>query len=308
MALTPIARAILDQFTAQAPDWSQVTALDFRAQSAMMVQPADPADRIVSTEADADGVPVTIYRRAEATGAEPTLVFYHGGGYIACSVASHERLCHRLARLAGCAIVSVEYRLAPEHPFPAAIEDALTALRWVAGNEGGHGLDADRIALGGDSAGATIATVTAMRARDARGPRLRHQLLIYPGTDLLAETESKAAFGSGYFLDAGFAELCVSAYLPEGADRAHPWVSPLRAADLEGLPPATLLTAECDPLRDEGRAYAEALREAGVAVEYREYAGMFHGFASMFGVLPEADAALAEAAAALSAAFAPVKA
>jgi len=303
MPLSPIAQALLDQMTAHAPDWKSIGPLDFRAMSATMVQPADPADRVATRDLDADGVPVRLYRREEAEDGEPVLLFLHGGGYIACSIDSHERLCSRLARLTGCAIVSVGYRLAPEHVFPAAVEDGSTALGWLARTAASLGLDPDRIAIGGDSAGGTLATVTAIRARDGGEPALVHQLLIYPGTDLSGETESQRAFASGYFLDADFAELCIAAYLPDAKDRLHPWASPLRTGSLAGLPPATILTAECDPLRDEGKAYAGRLDAAGVAVDHRMYPGVFHGFASMFGVLPEADQALADAAARLAGAF-----
>ncbi|WP_025291678.1 alpha/beta hydrolase [Sphingomonas sanxanigenens] len=304
MSLTPAARAMLDQLTAQKIDWSRIGAVEFRQMSAAMAQPADPADGVETRDLEADGVPVRLYRRTEAGDApEPVLLFLHGGGYIACSIDSHERLCSRLARLAGCTIVSVEYRLAPEHVFPAAVDDAWTALNWLAREAVALGVDPARIAVGGDSAGGTLATVAAIRARDAGGPGLVHQLLIYPGADLVEQTESRRAFAEGYFLDADFSELCLNAYLPRREDRAHPWVSPSRTASLAGLPPATILTAECDPLRDEGRDYGLRLRAAGVAVDGRTYPGMFHGFVSMFGVLPEADAAVADAAAALAQAF-----
>ena len=303
MPLNATSSAILAHLNASAPDMSAIGPVEFRAYSAAMVQPADPADRITTQDVDADGVPVRIYRRAEAGAAEPVLVFYHGGGYIACGIESHDRLCHRLARLAGCAIVSVEYRLAPEHVFPAAVDDALTALRWVAAHGANHGLDTSRIAVGGDSAGGTLATVTAIRARDEGGPAIRHQLLFYPGADMVGETASAREFGQGYFLDKDFSELCISAYIADPADRAHPWASPLRAADLSGLPPATIMTPECDPLRDEGHDYAHALRAAGVPVSYTVYPGVFHGFVSMFGVVAEADQALNDAAAALATAL-----
>jgi acetyl esterase len=308
MPLNAIAQGMLAQLNANPVDWKSITPIQFRASTAAMVQPADPADHIVSEDADADGVPVRIYRRAEARGDEPVLVFYHGGGYIACGIPSHERLCHRLARLAECAIVSVDYRLAPEHVFPAAVDDALTALRWVAANGHAHGLDTRRIAVGGDSAGGSLATVAALRVRDEGGPALVHQLLFYPGTDLTGETESERLYSDGYFLDSDFSELCLSSYIPDAGDRAHPWASPLLVENLSGLPPATLITAECDPLRDEGRAYADRLNAAGVKASYTDYPGVFHGFASMFGMLPEADQAVAEAAAVLRGAFARVDA
>lgn len=301
-ALSPDAKSLLAAMGSM--DWSRVGALDFRAMSAAMIQPADPDDRIVSRDIDAGGVAARLYRRAESADTiEPVLLFFHGGGYIACSVESHERLCCRLARLAGCAILSVDYRLAPEHVFPAAVEDATTALEWLAANAVQLQLDPQRIAVGGDSAGGTLATVAAIRARDAGGPRLVHQLLIYPGTDLAGETQSERDFATGYFLDADFSELCLTTYLPNPADRAHPWASPLRTPELARLPPATILVAECDPLRDEGETYAARLLDAGVAVEKLRYSGMFHGFVSMFGTLKPADDAVTAAAAALAAAF-----
>ena len=304
MPLNAIAQGMLAQLNAHPIDWATMTPQGFRAISARMEQPADPADRVVHVDADADGVPVRIYRRAEADGAEPALVFYHGGGYIACGLSSHERLCVRLARLAGCAVVSVDYRLAPEHPFPAAVDDALAALRWVAAHGREHGLDTSRIAVGGDSAGGSLATVTALRVRDEGGPALRHQLLIYPGTDLTGETESERLYSDGYFLDSAFSKMCLDAYLPAPLDRGQPWASPLLSPDLGGLPPATVQTAECDPLRDEGKAFADRLAASGVPTRYTDYPGVFHGFASLFGILPEADAAVADAAAALRTAFA----
>ncbi|SFR89576.1 alpha/beta hydrolase [Sphingomonas jatrophae] len=303
MPLSTAAQGLLDQMTAHAPDWKTISPLDFRAMSAAMVRPPEAADRVVTQDLDADGVPVRLFRRDDAEQSEPVLLFLHGGGYIACSVDSHARLCSRLARLAGCAVVSVEYRLAPEHVFPAAVEDADRALAWLAREAAGLGLDPARIAIGGDSAGGSLATVAARHALAQGGPALVAQLLIYPGTDLVLETESRRLFSDGYFLDSDFSKLCINAYVPEAADRTHPDVSPLRADSLAGLPPATILTAECDPLRDEGEAYADRLRAAGVPVDYRMYPGTFHGFASMFGILPEADAALADAAAALASAF-----
>jgi len=304
MPLTPIAQGMLNHFNANPVDWKQVTPQQFRVQSAQMEQPADPADNIEWRDVDAGGVPARVYRRKEAKGAEPTLVFFHGGGYIACGISSHERLCSRLARLAECVVVSVDYRLAPEHKFPAAVDDAFTALRWVARHGPDYGLDVKRLAVGGDSAGGTLATVSAIRARDEGGPALLHQLLIYPGTDLTGETESEKLYRSGYFLDADFSEMCLNSYIPNSGDRAHPWASPLFTKDLGKLPPATIITAECDPLRDEGKAYAEKLNAAGTPASYKDYAGVFHGFASLFGMLPEGDQAVAQSAAALKAAFA----
>ncbi len=295
MPLNETSAGILAFMNANMPSMQGLTAQEFRAYSAQMVQPADPADRVTMQDVDAGGVPARIYRREEAGAAEPVVVFYHGGGYIACGIDSHERLCSRLARLGACAVVSVDYRLAPEHVFPAAVDDALTAARWVAENGAQYGLDTARMMLAGDSAGGTLATVTAARIRDEGGPAIAHQLLIYPGTDMVTDFPSAREFGEGYFLDRDFSELCLNAYLPDSADRAHPWASPSRAAELSGLPAATIMTAECDPLRDGGRLYARQLQDAGIAAEYIEYPGVFHGFASMFGTIAEADQAVEKA-------------
>jgi len=308
MPLNAIAQAMLAHMNANPIDWSAITPQQFRAISATMERPAEPADAVMHADVDAGGVPARIYRRQEAAGPEPVLLFFHGGGYIACGISSHERLCSRLARQAECAIVSVDYRLAPEHVFPAAVDDALTALRWLGQQGEKHGLDTDRIAVGGDSAGGSLATVAAIRARDEGGPVVRHQLLFYPGTDLTGETESERLYSDGYFLDSDFSAMCLDAYLPNAADRAHPWASPLLTPDLSNLPPATILTAECDPLRDEGRAYADRLRDEGVVVRYKDFPGVFHGFVSMFGVLPDADEAIEDAAGELRRAFAKVPA
>jgi len=295
MPLNETSAGILAFMNANMPSMQGLTAQEFRAYSAQMVQPADPADRVTMQDVDAGGVPARIYRREEAGEAEPVVVFYHGGGYIACGIGSHERLCSHLARLGACAVVSVDYRLAPEHVFPAAVDDALTAARWVAEDGAQYGLDTTRMMLAGDSAGGTLATVTAARIRDEGGPAIAHQLLIYPGTDMVTDFPSAREFGEGYFLDRDFSELCLNAYLPDPADRAHPWASPSRAADLSGLPAATIMTAECDPLRDGGRLYARQLQDAGIAAEYIEYPGVFHGFASMFGTIAEADQAVEKA-------------
>lgn len=295
MPLNQTSAGILAFINANMPSMQGLTAQQFRAYSAQMVQPADPADRVTMEDVDAGGVPARIYRREEASGAEPVVVFYHGGGYIACGIDSHERLCSRLARLGECAVVSVDYRLAPEHAFPAAVDDAYAAARWVAEHGAAHGLDTTRLMLAGDSAGGTLATVTAMRIRDEGGPAIAHQLLIYPGVDMIGAFPSAEEFGEGYFLDRDFSELCLNAYLPDAADRAHPWASPSRAADLSGLPPATIITAECDPLRDGGRLYAGQLQAAGTPAAYIEYPGVFHGFVSMFGTIAEADQAVDKA-------------
>jgi len=233
----------------------------------------------------------------------PALVYFHGGGFVIGSLDSHDRLCRALAERAGCKVVAVDYRLAPEHPFPTPLEDALAAFRWVAEKAGELGIDAARIAVGGDSAGGNLAAVLSQRARDEGGPGPCFQLLIYPATDARGGHPSRAKNAEGYLLTEATIDWFRGHYLPDGTDLEDPRVSPLLADDLSGLPPALVATAGYDPLRDEGADYAKALAAAGVAVEHRDHPGMMHGFFNMGGALTVAEAAVDEAAAALRAAF-----
>ncbi len=239
----------------------------------------------------------------EARGDLPCLVYFHGGGWTFCSIETHDATCRKLANGAGCVVVSVEYRLAPEHPFPAAAEDAFAATRWVTRHADALGIDPQRVAVGGDSAGGNLAAVVALMARDRGELELCHQLLVYPITDHDFETLSYRENAAGPLLTRSMMECFWDFYVPDGA-RSDPYVSPLRAKSLAGLPPATVITAEYDPLRDEGEAYALRLREAGVAVTASRYDGMIHGFFGFDEVLPAARKAIDEAAAALGVAFA----
>jgi acetyl esterase len=222
----------------------------------------------------------------------PIVVFYHGGGHVLGSLDSHDGDCRTLSLGADAIVVSVGYRRAPEHPFPAAIEDGLSALRWVAGNAASFGGDAARIAVAGDSAGGNIAAVV---AREARGSvKLAFQLLIYPSLDFTRSHPSHRHFREGYLLTEALLEWFAGHYLGE-RDRAHLCVSPLFADDHAGVPPAMILTAGFDPLRDEAKAYADKLSAAGVPVEYRCYEGLVHGFFSMSDVVDEARRAATDA-------------
>jgi len=245
---------------------------------------------------------VRIYR-PEGTGELPCLVYFHGGGWTFCSIETHDGTCRKLANGAGCAVVSVEYRLAPEHRFPAAAEDAFAAIRWVAEQAEALGVDARRIAVGGDSAGGNLAAVASLMTRDRKGPKLCHQLLVYPITDHDFETGSYRDNAAGPLLTRAMMQSFWDFYVPDG-DRSHPYVSPLRAESLDTLPPATVITAEYDPLRDEGEAYAARLGQVGVSVAASRYDGMIHGFFGFDEVLPDARRAVEEASAALRAAFA----
>lgn len=247
-------------------------------------------------------IPLRLYRPA-AEGAFPVLVFFHGGGWVVGDIATHDTVCRHLANRVGCAVVSVDYRLAPEHKFPAAVEDAFAATAWVADNAAAFGVDAGRLAVGGDSAGGNLAAVVSLMARDRGGPRISYQLLIYPATDAAMRHDSVARFAEGYVLTRSTMRWFYEQYLPSPEDAADWRVSPLVATDLAELPPAYVLTAGYDPLCDEGDAYAERLAAAGVPVVHRRFAGQIHGFATNGRIIRAADAALDEAAAALKRAW-----
>jgi acetyl esterase len=240
-------------------------------------------------------VPTRIYAPRDVHG---TLVFLHGGGWTFGSIESHDAICRALAARAGCRVVSVEYRLAPEHPHPCGLEDA-----WMVVKRAVESFDAP-VGVGGDSAGANLAAVCALRARDAKVP-LALQLLLYPATDAGRDTASHRQLSEGYRLTDEALDWYYANYLGPGGDPADPEISPLRADELRGVAPAFLTTAEFDPLRDEGEAYAERLRRAGVPVTMRRYDGMIHGFYSLRGVIDRADSALDDAARAVREAFAP---
>lgn len=241
-------------------------------------------------------VPVRLYA-SEYGGLRPALIYFHGGGFVFGNLDTHDAVCRALAKESGAVVISVDYRLSPEHKFPAAVEDAQAATVWVAVNAERLGIDARRIAVGGDSAGGNLATVLAMRLRDAGGPALAAQLLIYPVTDVSSfDTGSHRDLGEGYFLTRAGMEWFTSHYLASADQARLPEVSPLLAPNLTGLPPALVITAEFDPLRDEGEAYAQRLQQAGVSVTVSRYPGMIHGFVSMRGVLAGGREAIEQAA------------
>lgn len=251
-------------------------------------------------------IPLRYYRPlgAEARAALPVLVFYHGGGWVIGDLDTHDVVCRTLANEGQCAVVSVDYRMGPEHKFPAAVDDAFAALKWVAHEAAHLHVDATRIAVGGDSAGGNLAAVAALMARDAGGPGLRLQLLIYPATDMAMDTASHQAFAEGHLLTRSSMTWFQMMYLNGPADMADWRASPLKAVSLADLPPAHVIVAGNDPLRDEGEAYAKALQAAGNIATFREFPGSIHGFITMGKVLPQAGQALAESGAALHAAFA----
>jgi acetyl esterase len=311
MPLDPHAKRFLDMLAAAAPTRgpSPDIAERRRAFAALMrfSRPAEPVDSVADETLPGPGGPlvVRIYAPLPARpGALPGLVYFHGGGLIAGSLETHDRLCRTLANETGCRLVAVDYRLAPEHPFPAATDDGLAALQWVFAQAARLRIDPARIGIGGDSAGGALAAVVCRLAARALGPRLAFQLLICPITDFSAPTASRRAFETPLLNEAMLRED-VARYLAPGVTSSDPRVSPLRAADLDGLPRTYVHTAECDPVRDEGQAYAERLAAAGVAVRHTFHAGMIHLFYGLTGVIPYARTALKEIGAEIRSALGP---
>jgi acetyl esterase len=251
-------------------------------------------------------VPVRIYTPHALSAEEPSagIVYFHGGAGVFCSIETHEGLCRMLANASGCRVVSVDYRLAPEYQFPAAVEDAHFAPQWICAHAGQLRIDPARIAIGGDSFGATLAVVVCQRARESSGPTLALQVLFCPVTDLSDQSASWKAYGEGYLLDRITLDWAIGRYAPK-MDLADIRLSPLRALDFAGLPSAHIHTAEFDPLRDEGKAYADSLARAGVPVRYVCHAGMIHHFYCMAGAIAYARHAIAQAGAAIQEALAP---
>jgi acetyl esterase len=226
----------------------------------------------------------------------PLLVFFHGSGFVLCSLDTHDGMCRNLCAGAECVVASVDYRLAPEYKFPAGIDDCLHATRWAAAHAAELGANPELLAVAGDSAGANMAAVTALRLRDEGGPALWGQLLLYPVTDYHTPgTPSYEDNADGFGLTRDTMKWFWDHYLNDTSEGAHPHASPLRARDLSGLPPALVITAEYDPLRDEGEFYAEKLRAAGVATSSTRYDGVNHGFMFWVGVVDKAGTAMSEA-------------
>jgi len=251
--------------------------------------PRMAVERDLEVPGPAGPVPVRHYRRSRDGTPGPILLYLHGGSFALGSVDTHNNVCRALAAAADCNVLSVGYRLAPEHPFPAALEDAYAALYWAAREGGTLPGDPELLAVAGDSAGGTLAAAVCLMARDRRYPLLRRQALVYPATDASTiDRDSYRLYGQGYALDTAEVLWARKQYLPDPRDRSLPYASPLLAESHAGLPPATVVTGEFDVLRDEGRAYAEALERAGVAVNYLCIPGVAHAFFSAQRALPQA--------------------
>jgi acetyl esterase len=253
------------------------------------------ATRDVTIKGPQSDIRVRLYHPSDQTNL-PLIVYFHGGGFVLCDLDTHDAMCRELANASGCAVASVEYRLAPETRFPGPLEDCYAALRHLVAEGNVLGVDPSRVAVAGDSAGGNLATAAAMLARDRSGPVLLYQALIYPALDPGCDSESMKALARGYFLTQNVMKWFWSCYLTSPADAMNPLAAPLRATNLAGLPPATILTAEFDPPRDEGEAYADRLRAAGVPVVARRYLGMIHGFASLPSITQVANRAIADVA------------
>lgn len=299
MALDAQSQALLEVLLADTQPVETLTAIEARAtsdarraRSQLVVEPVwATEDHVVA--GPGGPLPVRIYRPGGELGL-PAVVFFHGGGWVLCDLDSHDPMCRSIARGAHCVVVSVDYRRAPEHRFPAAMEDAYTAAQWVLDNAGSLGLDPDRVAVMGDSAGGNLAAAVAIAARDRGGPRLAAQVLLYPVTQHRFDTPSYVEHADGCYLTAAAMRWYWQQYLDDPRDGEHPHASPLLADDLTGLPPAVVVTAECDPLRDEGEKYAARLRSAGVRTSARRYDGVFHGFLSMTAALDVGRTAMGE--------------
>jgi acetyl esterase len=268
--------------------------------------PPEPVSSVASMNVPgpAGNLPIRVYT-PEGNRPFPVLVFFHGGGWVIGNLDTHDSLCRSFANGTPCVVVSVDYRLAPEHKFPAAVEDSYAATLWVAQNADRLNADPARIAVAGDSAGGDLAAVVSLMARDKGGPSIAYQVLIYPVTDLSSfETQSYREHAESYILTKASMEYYRGHYLRSEQDSYHPYASPLLAPDLSGLPPAFVVTAEFDVLADEAEAYAKRLEQAGVPVTYRCYKGMIHPFLSFSGVLDRARDAMAEVTAQLRSAFA----
>jgi acetyl esterase len=299
MPVDPQIQALLDKGTGVPATHTlpvPVARAQYEARIALMAPPAEIAS-VREETIDGPGEPLRLrIYTPHGQGPFPLLVFFHGSGFVLCSLDTHDGMCRNLCAGGACVVASVDYRLAPEHKFPAGIDDCLHASRWAATHATELGADPTRVAVAGDSAGATMIAVTALRVRDEGGPALCGQLLLYPVTDYYAPgTPSYRENAEGYGLTRETMKWFWDHYLNDPSEGAHPHAAPLRAPVLSGLPPALVITAEYDPLRDEGEMYAEKLRGSDVSARLFRYAGVNHGFMFWVGVVDKAGAAMNEA-------------
>ena len=284
MSLDPQVANLIEALDTGFPKVSTMAGAEARAAIRARFVPNPHPEPVATVRDDrvfVDGghVDIRIYR-PDVSGSLPVLVYAHGGGFVFCDLDSHDGLCRNLANLIPAAVVSVGYRLAPEYRWPTAAEDLYAVTRWVSEHAGELGADAQRLAIGGDSAGGNLAAVTALMARDRGELSITAQMLLYPVIAAEFDTDSYRQFGAGYYNPREALQWYWDQYVPESSDRSHPYASPLSGL-LEGLPPAVMVLAGCDPLKDEGLAYADALRDAGGTVQQLFFAGGIHGFMTM---------------------------
>jgi len=309
MPLDPQAHALLAQRAAfDTPPLHTMTATDVRAAINASIDTVTPREAVAGVENRAVPgphglIPVRLYT-PEGQGPFPILLYFHGGGWVVCSIETHDAWSRHITNKIGCVVVSVDYRQAPEHPFPAAVDDCYAATQWAATHAASFNGDARRLAVAGDSAGGTLAAVVCLLARDQGGPPLTCQVLITPATDYYNLTlSSYRDNATGYGMDTADVVWLMDLYLPRDVDRDDPRAFPLRAADLAGLPPAMVMTAEYDSLRDDGDLYAARLQDAGVPVVWARYEGMIHNFPLAYAVLERGEQAVDAMVAALRSAF-----
>jgi acetyl esterase len=322
MALHPQCRLVLDQIAAlaakpleqetpaEARAWRNQISHITSALAGPVVEMASVDDRTIpgvggpaQLTGPAQPIPVRVYRPSAEENL-PVLVYFHGGGWVFGTLDTVDRPCRALAHSAECVVVSVDYRLAPEHKFPAAADDAYAVVRYVAEHPAEFHADSTRIAVGGDSAGGNLSAAVSLMARDRGGPAIRFQLLVYPCVDYDDDRPSVHEYAEGHLLTRAALGWFWGHYVASAEDGRHMYASPINAADLSGLPPALVITAECDPIRDQGEAYAQKLEAAGVPVEVRRYEGAIHAFFQMGAVIDAGRDAVADAGTALRAAFA----
>jgi len=307
MPLHPQVKVVLDLMAKAGPPMHHLTPEEAREQILAMRANKGEVEAVGKVEdrtvkGPGGDIPIRIYT-PNGRGPFPLLVYFHGGGWVVGSIETLDVSCRSLTNLANCITVSVDYRLAPEHKFPAAPDDCYAATTWTALNAASIHGDPKRMAVGGESAGANLAAAVTLMAQERGAPSIALQLLLYPVTDYACNTPSCRENAEGYFLTTEMMRWFWNHYLRNDADGENPFASPLRAKRLQGLAPAVIYTAEFDPLRDEGADYAKKLREAGIAVEYKCHEGLIHGYMGMAKAVEPAGEALQEAAAALRKAF-----
>ncbi|MFP7492851.1 alpha/beta hydrolase [Terribacillus saccharophilus] len=301
MGLNPKIEAFLQEVNAKPITLDSVSPEQFRNQARMQAdgpkqEVAKVEDRVI--DLDERTLPIRVYRSANEV--QPALVFYHGGGWVVGSIESHDNTCREIANLADCTVISVDYRLAPEHKFPAAVEDAYDSFQWIADHADQLGIEQSRIAVGGDSAGGNLATVVCLLAEEKSSHKPVFQLLLYPSTGYIGEEPaSMRENAEGYLLSRKLMNWFRTHYYNTESDRENPLAAPIHSELLHTLPPAAILTAQYDPLRDEAQTYAAKLKQAGVDVFSKNYAGLIHGFAGFTAHVEEAQQAVAEGAAVL---------